>query len=286
MQSHQKSVASIVEQQHEQQLGPIIPCKIFNNNKSNDKSPILSSEFEFLNPLIKSGSNKLTSNRKHSNNNNTKNNKLKRTVSDFGKISVENVRANDHQKKSSNVAKLFKSDYSLSKVAQIQQQQHHRSVNNDDDHAADDDEISPLLLDTTTNNLTIKVITDDKNVLLFTKKSVIPNVGSCSNGSSEQSNAVTINDKDKENLVKYQKRQNLKLPLNGGYYYNNKSDKSEVKESSETTGSGTSGTEKQKNNWRHSWYAPVYGVLEEETETIKVRRQQPLIFLRRYFQTK
>lgn len=276
MQSHQKSVASIVEQQHEQPLGPIIPCKIYNNNKNNDKSPILSSEFEFLNPLIKSGSNKLNVNKKHSSNNNTKNNKLKRTVSDFGKISVENVRANDHQKKSTNVTnggvKLFKSDYSLSKVAQLQQQQqHHRGITaNDDDQVAGDDEISPLLLDTSTNNLTIKVITDDKNVLLFTKKSVVvPNVGSSNNG--EQSTVVTISDKDKENLVKYQKRQNLKLPLNGGYYYNNnKSDKSEVNELSETTGSGASGTEKQKNNWRHSWYAPVYGVLEEETENIKV----------------
>lgn len=274
MQSHQRPsiitpAASIVEQQHEQQLGPIIPCKIYNNNKNTDKSPILSSEFEFFNPLIKSGSNKL-SNKKQSSNN-TKNSKLTRTVSDFGKISVENVRANDHQKKNSlsnngNVGvKLVKSDYSLSKVAQLQQQQQQHHIANDD---VADDEISPLLVDTNTNNLTIKVITDDKNVLLFTKKSVA-NVSS-NNGSCEQSTAVTISDKDKENLVKYQKRQNLKLPLNGGYYYNNKSDKSEVKEPSET-GNGSSGAEKQKNNWRHSWYAPVYGVLEEETETIKVR---------------
>lgn len=265
MQSHQRPpAASIVEQQqHEQQLGPIIPCKIY-SNKNTDKSPILSGEFEFLNPLIKSSS-KLNHNKNKSN---TKNNKLKRTVSDFGKISVENVRANDHQKKNSlsnsaNVGvKLFKSDYSLSKVAQLQQHHHTNNVEND--------EISPLLLDTNTNNssnkhtnnVTIKVITDDKNVLLFTKKNV-----------SEQSTS----DKDKENLVRYQKRQNLKLPLNGERYYYNKSDKSEVKEPADdddnatTTGSASSGTDKQKNNWRHSWYAPVYGVLEEETETIKVR---------------
>ncbi|XP_063700939.1 uncharacterized protein LOC134831203 [Culicoides brevitarsis] len=232
MQSHQ--VTSIVEQDNaiNQQSGQIIPrSKIF--NKNNDKSPILSSEFEFLNPLIKSSS------KKH---------KLKRTVSDFGKISTENVvsRANDHQKKS------VKLSNSLSKVAQL----HHNKTLSDE--KVTDDEISPLLTDTKPNNLTIKVITDDKNVLLYSKKSVPLSDNLCSSNNNNN-----ISDIDKENLVKYQKRQHLKLPLNGTYN-NNRSDRSD-----DTSETGPSGTEKQKNNWRHSWYAPIYGVLEEETETIK-----------------
>lgn len=256
MQSHQRppiitpTTTSIVEEHVERQ---IIPCKI--TYTTNDKSPILSSEFEFFNPLIKRD-NKL--NKKQINN------KLKRTVSDFGKISVDNVRGtNDHQKKTN--VKLFKSDYSLSKVAQLHQQQHlaTRNENNDDNG----DEISPLLLDTNTNNnnnLTIKVITDDKNVLLFTKKNLALNSSASSNGSSCEEKSVSVlttisDNKDKENLVKYQKRQGLKLPLNGKCG-------SEVGSGE----GGSNGTESKKNNWRHSWYAPVYGVLEEETETIKV----------------
>lgn len=239
MQSHQVT-STIVEQETTTTTttnqGQIIPRNKIYNNKNNDKSPILSSEFEFLNPLIK---------------NSTKKGKLKRTVSDFGRISTENVHrgANDHQKKSVKVSN------SLSKVAQLHHHHHHAIKNSADERT--DDEISPLLTDTKPNNCTIKVITDDKNVLLYSRKS-LPLTENVNNNNNV--NVHNNGDKDKENLVKYQKRQNLKLPLNGHY---TKSDKGE--DSAETSG------EKQKNNWRHSWYAPIYGVLEEETETIKVR---------------
>uniref|UniRef100_A0A336N0W9 RBR-type E3 ubiquitin transferase n=1 Tax=Culicoides sonorensis TaxID=179676 RepID=A0A336N0W9_CULSO len=283
MQSHQKPSKIIIPnnstiERDNEQLGSIIPCK----------SPIISSEFEFLNPLIKSGKNHThnkkynTKNNNNNNNNNQNNanlNKLKRTVSDFGKIaSGENIIrnnsgiiSNDHQKKSS--LKVIKSDYSLSKIAQQQQKELNEPSRGDGDGGCveiqENDEILPLLLDTNTtlnstnnnNNLTIKVITDDKNVLLFTKKNI--NGEKSSSSSVIGVNTTTSEIKIKESAErKFQKRQNLQLPLNGislnSSFNNNtsKSDRIEKELKSESISPDTDSSGKKKNSWRHSWYAP------------------------------